>query len=342
MIKKILNYDTYQLISKLSIFKIHNFILLVLSYFFSKITGNMVHWGLPVSIAIEPTTACNLRCPECPSGLRNFSRPTGNLKANFFNSIISQISKHTYYLIFYFQGEPYINPSFLEMVKEASSKGIYTATSTNGHFLSKENSIKTVDSGLNRLIISIDGTTQDTYSSYRIEGSLEKVIEGTKNIVEAKKQLNSKSPYLIFQYLVVKPNEHQINDAKKLAKDLGVDEIRFKTAQIYDFEKGSDLIPDNPKYSRYKKDRFGKFIIDNPLFNHCWRLWHSPVITWDGNVVPCCFDKDATHRLGNLNEQSFKEVWRSDRYNKFRSSVLRSRKEIDICANCSEGTKVWA
>ena len=103
MIKKILNYDTYQLISKLSIFKIYNFILLVLSYFFSKITGNMVHWGLPVSIAIEPTTACNLRCPECPSGLRSFSRPTGNLKANFFNSIISQISKHTYYLIFYFQ-----------------------------------------------------------------------------------------------------------------------------------------------------------------------------------------------------------------------------------------------
>jgi len=342
MIKKIFNYDTLQLFSKLSIFKIYNFILLVSSYFVSKISGKMIHWGMPVSIAIEPTTACNLRCPECPSGLRSFSRPTGNLKANFFNSIISQISKHTYYLIFYFQGEPYINPSFLEMVKEASDKGIYTATSTNAHFLSKENSIKTVKSGLNRLIISIDGTTQETYSSYRIEGSLEKVLEGTKNIVEAKKQLNSKSPYLIFQYLVVKPNEHQIEEAKQLAKDLGVDEIRFKTAQIYDFEKGSNLIPDNPKYSRYKKDVLGKFIIDNPLLNHCWRLWHSPVITWDGNVVPCCFDKDAKHRLGNLNDESFKNVWRGNKYNQFRRSVLRSRKEIDICANCSEGTKVWA
>lgn len=319
-----------------------NFLVVLFSYLVSKFSGKMYHWGMPVSIAIEPTTACNLRCPECPSGLRSFSRETGNLKTELFRQIINQISDYTYYLIFYFQGEPYINPNFLSMVKYASNKGIYTATSTNAHFLTDENCKNTVESGLDRIIISLDGTTQDVYQQYRIEGDLDKVIEGTKRLVEWKKKLKSKTPYIIFQFLVVKPNEHQIEDAKKLTKKLGVNEIRFKTAQIYNFHNEHHLIPNNPKYARYKKDINGNYKIDNPLLNHCWRLWHSPVITWDGKMVPCCFDKDAKFQLGDLKSQTLKEVWRSEPYNNFRKSVLRSRKEIDICSNCSEGTKVWA
>jgi radical SAM protein with 4Fe4S-binding SPASM domain len=70
-------------------------------------------------------------------------------------------------------------------------------------------------------------------------------------------------------------------------------------------------------------------------------MWSSCVITWDGKVVPCCFDKDAKHQLGNLQEKTFKEIWQNDSYKKFRTSLLKSRKEIDICQNCSEGTKVW-
>lgn len=112
---------------------------------------------------------------------------------------------------------------------------------------------KTVESGLDRLIISIDGTTQDVYENYRVGGQLSKVIEGTKNIVKWKKELQSKTPHIIFQFLVVKPNEHQVEDVKKLGKELGVDEVRFKTAQVYDYENGNDLIPENMKYSRYKK-----------------------------------------------------------------------------------------
>jgi radical SAM protein with 4Fe4S-binding SPASM domain len=57
--------------------------------------------------------------------------------------------------------------------------------------------------------------------------------------------------------------------------------------------------------------------------------------------VPCCFDKDAKHQLGNLREQSFKELWKNGAYNQFRSKILDSRQNIDICANCSEGVKVW-
>jgi radical SAM protein with 4Fe4S-binding SPASM domain len=77
------------------------------------------------------------------------------------------------------------------------------------------------------------------------------------------------------------------------------------------------------------------------LGNHCWKLWHANVITWDGIVVPCCFDKDATHQLGHLKNKSFTEVWDSKEYHAFRKNLMTSRKSIDICANCSEGLSVW-
>ena len=229
------------------------------------------------------------------------------------------------------------------MVRYASDRGIYTATSTNAHYLKDENAKRTVESGLDRMIISIDGTTQETYENYRIGGNLEKVIEGAKNVVKWKKELNSKTPHIIFQFLVVKPNEHQLEDVKKLGAEVGVDEVRFKTAQIYDYENDpNNLIPDNPKYSRYNKTADGQASLKNPLLNHCWKLWHSCVLTWDGLVVPCCFDKDATHQLGDLKQNSFDEIWQGEKYQEFRTSLFKSRSEIDICANCTEGTKVWA
>lgn len=333
--------DTYQLLKTLQLKKIRNAWSVWRSFQLSKKYKTNLHKGLPISISIEPTTSCNLRCPECPSGLRNFTRPTGMLDILFYQNLIDQISDHLWYLTFYFQGEPYLHPKFTEMVKYAVSKRIYTATSTNAHFISDENAKKTIESGLHRLIISVDGATQETYSQYRVGGQLEKVIDGTKKILEWKKKLKSKTPYVIFQFLVVKPNEHEIKQIQEMAQALGVDEVKFKTAQVYDFENGHPLIPEQEQYSRYKKSADGKWIIKNELLNQCWRMWSGCVITWDGKVVPCCFDKDAQHQLGDLRKERFIEIWNSAAYNNFRSKILQSRKQIDICTNCSEGTKVW-
>ena len=334
--------DTINLISKLTFARLWNGIKVLSSFYISRFTKKPVQWGLPVSVSFEPTTSCNLRCPECPSGLRAFSRPTGMLEKDFFTQTIDDIHKQLLYLIFYFQGEPYLNTAFLDMVKYASSKKIYTATSTNAHYLTDEAARKTVESGLDRLIISIDGTTQDVYQQYRVGGKLEKVIEGTKNIVKWKKELNSKTPFVFFQFLVVKPNEHQIEDIKRLAKEIGVDEVRFKTAQVYDFENDPNkLIPTIDKFSRYKKNQDGTYRAKNKLANRCWKLWHANVITWDGLVVPCCFDKDAMHQLGNLKNESFKNIWHNPNYKQFRGELMKSRKNIDICSNCSEGVSVW-
>lgn len=333
--------DSINLFSKLSLRRSWNGVKVLSSYYISKWFKKPVQWGMPVSISFEPTTSCNLRCPECPSGLRAFTRPTGMLKKNFFKETIDQLHKELLYLVFYFQGEPYLNPDFLEMVKYASSKKIYTATSTNAHYLNDDNAKRTIESGLDRLIISIDGTTQDVYEQYRVGGRLDKVLEGTRNIVKWKKELKSNTPFIVFQFLVVKPNEHQIEEVRKLGEDIGVDAIWFKTAQVYDYEKDPNkLIPTLDKYSRYKKTSEG-YEFKGKLANHCWRLWHDPVITWDGLVAPCCFDKDAQHQLGDLKQKSFKEIWKNGEYKRFRTAILQGRKNIDICANCSEGTKVW-
>ena len=334
--------DTLNFVSKLTPRRLWNVGKLLSSYYVTKWTGKATQWGLPMTISIEPTTACNLRCPECPSGLRAFSRPTGNLKQDFFRKTIDELHKQLIYLIFYFQGEPYINPGFLDMVKYAKDKGIYTITSTNGHFLNNANAKKTIESGLDRMIISVDGTTQETYENYRKEGNLESVLQGARNIVKWKKEMNSATPHTIFQFLVVKPNEHQIDEIYKIAEEIGIDEVKLKTAQVYEYEKGNDLIPTIEKYSRYKKNINGTYSVKNKLLNHCWKLWHACVITWDGLVVPCCFDKDAQHRLGGMKDKPFKEIWQGEDYDKFRKQLLKGRDQIDICKNCTEGCKVWA
>tara|TARA_Y100000385_G_scaffold230921_1_gene242694 strand:- start:5 stop:1021 length:1017 start_codon:yes stop_codon:yes gene_type:complete len=326
----------------LSFVKVINLAKLYVSFLCSRLNHNAKISGQPVALSIEPTTTCNLGCPECPSGLKQFSRKTGNLSTELNKKIIDQLFKNLAYINYYFQGEPYLNKNFFEFIEYANSKNVFCSTSTNGHFLNDKNCKKTIESGLKRLIISVDGNDQKSYEMYRKNGDYERVIRGTKNIIKWKKKLNSQYPNIIFQFLVVKPNEHLVDEMKILSKELGVNEFRVKTAQFYDFKDGNSLMPENQKYSRYVKRNDGKYYLKNKFKNHCWRMWSSAVITVNGELVPCCFDKDATHKIGNLKNQSFNAIWFSKAYNRFRNKILNDREEIDICKNCSEGSKIWA
>lgn len=329
--------DGFRFLSCVKPFKLYNFVILSLSYFISKLLKKPVIKGYPFSMSIEVTTFCNLRCTECPSGLRKFTRPTGRINPDFFKNIIDQVKSHLVYLTLYFQGEPYLHSQFLELVAYANKKGIYTATSTNGHYLTVEKARQTVKSGLSRLIVSLDGLDQDTYGKYRISGNVEKVKEGLHNLISAKREARASTPYVILQFIAFAHNKHQIQEIKAYGKAVGVDEVQIKSAQIYDFEKGSDLIVDDPVYSRYERTADGSWQIRSTLPNRCWRMWSGCVVTWDGMIVPCCFDKDADHRLGNLEDSSFKQIWNNSAYRKFRATLYANRKQIDICKNCSEG-----
>ena len=334
--------DSMNLLSHLTWARSWNLVKLHSGYQLQKFSKSGKNNAKPFSFSIEPTTACNLGCPECPSGLKQFTRATGKLDLYLHERMLNQIKKTAFYINYYFQGEPFLHPQFLELIKQAKQKKIYTSTSTNAHFIDKKKAKEIVESGLDRMIISIDGLTQETYEQYRIHGKLSKVLEGTKHLLEAKKTVKSQTPHLIFQFLAVAPNEHEIDQVFELGKKMEIDEVRIKTAQLYDYENGNPLMPKNEKYNRYRLGKDGKYRIKNRMLNECWRMWTSAVLTWDGKVVPCCFDKDATHQLGDVSKQDFSEIWNHPKYVAFRKQVFTGRDQIEICKNCTEGTKVWA
>jgi radical SAM protein with 4Fe4S-binding SPASM domain len=320
----------------LSLGKVINYMLLGISYQLARALGKPVIWGNPTALSIEPTTSCNLRCPECPSGLRSFSRPTGMLQGQLFERIIDQTKGHLTWLHLYFQGEPFLNPRFLEMVSYADSKRIFTSTSTNAHYLDEKQVTEILKSGLKQLIVSMDGITQEVYEQYRKGGNLEKVQQGLQLLITERNKSGQKFPRIVLQFLVTGQNEHQLPDLKTWAKAIGVDELQLKTTQIYNFENGSDLIPEDLGYSRYVPIGNGKWKLKKEIENKCWRMWQGAVVTWDGKVVPCCFDKDGSHVMGELKIQSFSKIWNSSAYFNFRKQLLADRREIEMCRNCTE------
>ena len=336
--------DRWNRVGVLTPKRMTNLVQLHTSYRKARRTGRPVMPvnAMPTSLSIEPTTSCNLRCPECPSGLRSFTRPTGMLDTQSAIQWVNDLAPWLTYVNLYFQGEPLLHPGLEDLIAACSRHGLYSSTSTNAHHLTDDRCQKIVSSGLRRLIISIDGLTQETYSSYRVGGSLNKVMEGTQKMVEAKRKLGN-GPHLVWQFLVVGPNEHEVADLLRTARVFGVDEVEIKTAQLEAPRDDHPLLTKSPQHRRYDRDPVtGKWTLRNKLEDACWRMWQGAVITWDGKVVPCCFDKDAHNVMGNLKQQAMKDIWHGNAYNSFRSALFADRAEIPMCTNCSEGSHVYA
>ncbi len=324
----------------ISLHKIVNIIRLRISFHYSQITRKSKLLGMPWALSIEPTTHCNLRCPECPSGLRSFTRETGNMTMEDFKAIIIQLHKVVIHLNLYFQGEPFLNSHLSSMVAFAHMHHIHTSISTNGHYMNEKIAESLVNAGLDQIIFSIDGVTPSTYAAYRIGGNLDAVLKNMSCLASVKKRLRSKYPKIIWQTVIFSHNEHEVEWITAHYRNYGADALQLKTAQLYRLNS-NDLLPRNPKWTRYKKDSIG-YQIKNTLENKCWRMWSSSVITWNGYVIPCCFDKDAEYRMGSLKTERFYTIWTNTAYDNFRKTLLDNRKSIKMCQNCTEGSKVWA
>jgi MoaA/NifB/PqqE/SkfB family radical SAM enzyme len=260
------------------------------------------------------------------------SRKNKVINEHLYSSLLDQIADTACYLMLYLQGEPFLNPCIFDMIRQASGKRIFTGISTNGHFLDEHSAEQTIRSCLDRIIISLDGTTNDTYNQYRAGGNFQKVLDGIKNLVEMKKRLRSKTPHIILQFIVFKHNQHQIEEFRALGSKLGVNKTELKSAQLHDFEVGNPRMTDIDKFSRYqKKDDI--YIIKNKQRNQCKRLWAVGVITSDGVLVPCCYDKTAEHPIGTT-ENNLKSLWKGKEFMKFREQILKKRRDVDICGNC--------
>lgn len=326
-------------LGKITIQRLINSIKLRISYGISVLTRKYVHFGYPESLSVEPTTNCNLGCLECPVGVNSLNRPLGNISTKLYKKVINEIGKYIYHLNLYFQGEPFLNPNIFELIEFAHSKKIYVTISTNGHYLSENIVNRIIDSKLDKIIVSLDGLTQESYEKYRKKGNLDSVLIGLKRLSVAKKKKNSKFPYIEVQFIAFRHNEHEIQNIQSFFKDIEIQKIAIKKAFIEDTEDPKKLLPKNENYLRYKKNKKGQYFIKSKLWNKCWRSWHSVVITWDGKLAPCCFDKDAKYSFGNVSKSSFKQLWDNNNAQIFRAQILKDRNQTDICTNCVEGIK---
>jgi radical SAM protein with 4Fe4S-binding SPASM domain len=303
------------------------------SYLSSVLTKRPLIAGMPLSAGIEITNYCNLKCPECSSGSGKMTRARGFMNGELFDKFISEAGPYLYNINLYFQGEPMLHPQFFSFVEKCVKSKV--VVSTNGHFLTGENSRKLVNSGISKLIVSLDGIDSETYSRYRVGGDMEKVLAGIRNVYTELSKSKS-SLKLEIQFLVNRYNELQIHLVKQFANEVKAS-LKLKSMQVISAKEIEGWMPEEEKFRRYKRNNNGIFTIKKSFSNNCLRLWMNPVITWDGKVVPCCFDKNADHIMGDLNESSFREIWFGDKYKTFRKSVLTCRKAIEICRNCSSG-----
>ncbi|MBN1446767.1 MAG: SPASM domain-containing protein [Bacteroidetes bacterium] len=316
-----------------------NLLRLTASFQLAAWTGRNIVWGWPYSLTIEPTNRCNLSCPECPSGNGAMTRPQGLLSFEDFTRIVDEVYRDVFYLQLFFQGEPFINNRLIDMVQYARAKRMYVSISTNAHYIREKTATQLIANGPDRLIISVDGLTQDVYEQYRVGGSLAKVHHALDLLTAERHRQGRHGPELVLQLLVTRQNEEQLPLLRGLAKKHNA-EIALKTMQVYSIEGAERFLPTNERYSRYRRVD-GALQTKNRLRNRCAQLWERSVITWDGIVVPCCFDKDADHPLGHLNGRSFFEIWQSDEYHAFRQQILTNRKGVEMCRNCTEGLKIY-
>ncbi|OGU36560.1 MAG: radical SAM protein [Ignavibacteria bacterium RIFOXYB2_FULL_35_12] len=316
-----------------------NVIKILTSFSLSRIIHKPIVWGMPITYSVEPTNFCNLKCPECPSGTGELTRQLGFLSVGDFKKIIDEISQTGFYVQLFFQGEPYLNKKLGEMIEYTQRKNIYVSVSTNGNLISARNIDKLMEHAPDKIIFSLDGLDEESYQNYRVGGTFKQADEALQLLVNAKKKLNLKKPFVELQFIVMKQNEHLLNEVRTYGKKRFVDRLVFKSMQISSYKNALKYLPTKSNHSRYILKN-GNYEIKGALKDHCFALWRTAVITWDNKMVPCCFDKDANYVFGNLSEYSVREIWQSELYQLFRLGVLKNRKGNSLCNNCTEGLKV--
>ncbi len=302
------------------------------------VAGSGKAFSGPVSVFIEPTNICNLRCPLCASGAGTLDRPAGSMPLDDFKRIIDMLPDSVAELYLWGQGEPFLAADFLDMVAYASRKGYRTNVSTNGHFLEKPDAV--IESGLDRLIISLDGADAETYNAYRVGGNFNRVTDGIRSLAEQKK-ITGAGPVIELQYLVTKNTRDGIPAFSELAASLGADKTVFKTLQADSFEGGKDFLPDDLNMTRYRRNADGEIETDMVWYlrNRCLRIYYSLQIDWQGNVLPCCFDKDSDHIMGNVMNEHITALWNGDRFRAFRRTLIEKGRIFPMCRDCTEGLK---
>jgi radical SAM protein with 4Fe4S-binding SPASM domain len=288
--------------------------------------------GYPYYAFIDPTNRCTLKCPFCPAGNGSLKQPRGKMAYENFQRAMDLLGPHLFELSLYNWGEPFLHRRIFDMIRCAKQYDIRVQISSNLNHFGPGRAEELVRSGADELIVSIDGITPATYSKYRVGGDFNTVIDNLMRIAEARRRLGSDKPYLIYQFLVFRHNEHEIEQARLFGRKVGADQVKIIPAWCSDPE----WIPENERYSRYRK-KPARVEVKAPKDASCHWLWNSIVVNWDGSVHPCCSHHDASLSFGNIFEQPFEEVWNGRRYREARRFVKDRSTSCDenICFTCN-------
>ena len=278
--------------------------------------GRTKVWGYPFEWEIDTTNICQLKCPLCHTGLDTVHREKGVMHFDVFKDTIDQIKNHCIWLSLYSWGEPFLNKDIDKYVAYAHDANIATLMSSNlNKPLTPQMAEDLIRSGLDVLIISLDGTTQDVYEIYRVGGHLNRVMDNIKLLVEKRRELGSKTPYFEWQFIVMRQNEAQIPEAKRIGTELGIDNIIFKRVDFPHGEEDTEVARQWLPVGEGWNDRENPF--EKPYQENgdrCWRLWRSAVVNWNGGYAPCCYLTDAADDFGDVNTHSVKEIWNNEHY----------------------------
>lgn len=308
----------------------------VFSYALKRATGISVKMPLPPSISVELSSTCNLACPECVTGAGLLQRKNEFISYSLAEKIADELRGHTLSAWLSFQGEPMMHPRFFDIVDLFGKMN--PVISTNGHYLGEEECLRLAASRLRKIIISYDGVSPEAYNIYRRGGNHRVVTEGIRRLSAVIREKGSGLKTEL-QFLLHRGNEHEATATAELASSLGAG-FTIKSMHVLDNERAGEWMPAGNGRSRYIMSE-GEWKPATSPSRGCLRMWTTAVITADGDVVPCCYDKNSGHVMGNLNNQTFRDIWYGRQYTSFRNTVMKSRSLIDICSNCPQGLRIF-
>jgi hypothetical protein len=258
-------------------------------------------WSRPYQLCIDVTNKCNLGCPYCPTGRKDPSgRGKGNISYETFCQILDELPTVTTVELFNW-GEPFFNPDLPRLIEYATRKRMQTIISSNLSFKLKDDVIRDViESGLTYLTGAIDGADQAAYEIYRRGGKLEYAVENLRKFAAMRRSLGREYPRLCWQFLVFKHNEGQIEEARRMAEEAGVDTFAV-TGGLYD----------DPSWAPEGNYNFN-YLSMHP--NRCPWLWTKAVFHWDGGLASCCMGYEKHDDFDDWQPGTFGRMWNNDKF----------------------------
>lgn len=307
-----------------------------------RITNPLNGFGMPPILQIEPVNFCNLRCPACAFGAGLIRRPPEVLSFDLYRSVIDQVKGHACLMAFWAWGEPFLHDGACDMIRYARENGILVHTSTNGHFFrTREKARQVIESGLDSLIVCIDGLDQKTYETYRVGGELGIVFESVRNLVRERNFLGKENPRITLRFLVMRHNEHQARAFERKALELGADvaSLRFPVVRRRGVDLEERLGPIHEAYGpsitpRYRTVRRRKGLPEA----HCSRPYGNLTIFSNGELVLCENDANASYSLGNASRHRIRDILASSHAKNLLATFRRRPGELPFCRDC-EGNR---